>query len=246
MTLPTTADASVRARSTDVLVNLLLAAGGVLLLAIAIPELSGTRPVGLFLLVLYTCFAVAATVALAVAVALTRRLPTVAEGVVDDRPALGVRSSVAPWAYSLALDLGLALLGLALVVAGVRAGSAWAVVSVVPGLVAVWFGVTVALAVLGRRRRPAMWLTATDLVVDSSAGRAVAPRGDVRRVRPRGRRLVVELEHDADWRLAPRPWRRPDGPRDILVLDCSDIGHRSGDLADWLAHELVGPATSGA
>ncbi|GAA1935014.1 hypothetical protein GCM10009797_30470 [Nocardioides hwasunensis] len=228
------------------MVNLVLAAGGVLLLAVAIPELSGARPVGLFLPVLYTGFAVVITVVLAVAVAVTGRMPTLRQGTVDGSPALGVSSWAAPWIHALALDAGLAVLGLALTVAGIAAGSEWAVVSLVPGAIGLWFGVRVGLTAAGRRRRPAMWLTETHVVVDSPAGRARSPRSDVRRVRPRGRRVVVELERDADWLCAPRPWRRAGGPRDTLVLDCSETGHRAADLATWLTEELVAPVTSSA
>lgn len=240
MTPPAAIDFSGRAKWGEVAANLALAAGGVILIRIAAPELSGREPVGLWLLVLYTGFAVTATLVLAGTVALTARLPVLEEDVVvDRRPATGVRSWVAPWWHANALDLGLALTGLALAAAGVRAGEDWALVGTVPGIVGLWFLVRVGLVLLGRRRRPALWLTADEVVVDSAVGRARVGRGDVARVRGRGRRLVVELDGDATWSLSPRPWRRPVTARDILVLDCSDLGHRAADLADWLAEELA-------
>ncbi|PKH37474.1 hypothetical protein CXG46_18680 [Nocardioides alpinus] len=227
-----------RDRWGEVLVDLVLAGvGGVLLLA-ATSELSGREPVGLWLLAVYTAFAVAVTVLLALVVAVTSRLPVLEDGEVDGRAALGVRSWAAPWWHTQALDLGLAVLGLALGAAGVRAGGSWAVVGAALALLGLWFAVRVALVGLGRRRRPAIWLTESDLVVDSPAGRGRAARSSVRAVRGRGRRLVVDLDEDAEGEWCPRPWRRTSLSRRTLVLDCGDLGHRAGDLEKWLTAEL--------
>jgi hypothetical protein len=238
MTRPAALPFSGRAKWGEVLVDVVLAALGGILLLVATPELSGREPVGLWLVVVYTAFAVAVTVLLAAAVAVTSRLPTLHDGRVEDRAAVGVRSWAAPWWHANALDLGLAVIGLALAAAGVRAGGSWAVVGLAPGLLGLWFAGRVALVLLGRRRRPALWLTDGEVVVDSPAGRARAARADVRAVRSRGRRLVVELDRDASGTWCPRPWRRTTPSRRALVLDCADLGHRAGDLADWLLAEF--------
>lgn len=231
----------------EVAVDLGLAAAGVLLVAVATPELDGTRPVGLWLVVVYTCWAVAVTVVLAVLAAATRRHPTLAPATLDGAPATVLHSARAPWCHAVALDAGLGVLGLALAVAGVRAGGDWALVGLVPGVGGLWFAGRIALVVLGRRRRPALWLTDTELVVDSPTGRLRAARADVVAARGRGRRLVVSLARDADGSVAPWPWRPSSSARDILVLDCSDTGHRAGDLADWLdAQVVVRPGREGA
>lgn len=241
MTRPPAVGFSGRAKWGEVVVDLLLAAGGALLVLVAAPELSGTRPVGLWLLVLYTCFAVAVTLVLAATVAATSQLPCLEDGVVDGRPAVVLRSWRAPWWHALALDLGLAVLGLALATVGLAAGREWAVVGTLVGVVGAWFLVRVGLVAVGRRRRPALWLTDDEVVADSPAGRARAPRADVRAVRSRGRCVVVELQRDAAWVSTPRPWRRRTTARDTLVVDCADTGHRASDVAAWLAHEAATP-----
>lgn len=239
MTRPAAIAFSGRAKWGQVAADLALVAGGAILLLLAAPELSGREPVGLWLLVLYTGFAVAVTLALTSTVALTTQLPLLEDGMVDGGTATGVRSWAAPWWHANALDLGLAVTGLALAAAGLAAGGEWAVTGAVPGLGGLWFLVRVALGLFGRRRRPALWLTADRVVVDSPAGRAHAGRAAVRRVSGRGERLVIELDRDATWSLCPRPWRRPVVARDTLVVDCSDIGHHAAALADWLTEELA-------
>lgn len=241
MTRPPAVGLVGRAKWGEVVVDVLLAAMGSLLVLVAAPELSGTRPVGLWLLVAYTSFAVAVTLVLAGIVAATSQLPYVADGMVDGRPAVGVRSWAAPWWHAFALDLGLAALGLALTAAGLAAGGEWAVVGPLAGVVGAWFLGRVGLVVLGRRRRPAIWLTDDELVVDSPDGRARAPRHVVRAVRVCGRDVVVELDQDATWVSSPRPWRRRTTPRDTLVLDCADTGHRTSDVVAWLAGEIAAP-----
>lgn len=234
MRLPPAVGHTGRAKWAEVTVDLMLAAAGGGLILLAVAQAPRPGPVGLWLLVGYTAFAVGATLVLACVGALTSQLPTTQEVAVDGDPAVVVRTWAAPWWYGAALDLGLAVVGLALAGAGVAAGGELALLAAVPGLVAAWFGVRVALVLLGRRRRPALWLTRDEVVLDSSAGRARADRGSVRRVRSRGRRLVVELDHEATWQLCPRPWRAAVPARDILVLDCSATGHRADDLAAWL------------
>lgn len=245
MTRPPAVGFSGRAKWGEVVVDLLLAAGGALLVLVAAPELSGTRPLGLWLLVLHTSFAVAVTLVLAAAVAVTSQLPRLGEGVVDGRPALVLRSWAAPWWHAVALDLGLAGLGLALAGVGLVAGGEWAVVGSLVGVVGAWFLVRVGLVALGRRRRPALWLTADEVVADAPAGRARAPREAVRVVRSRGRSVVVELDRDATWVSSPRPWRRSTTARDTLVVDCTDTGHRTSDVVAWLADE-VAPVSTGS
>lgn len=241
MTRPAAERFAGRAKWGEALVDLLLAGAGVLLVAVAAPELDGTRPIGLWLLVAYTCFAVVATVVLAVAVAITRRLPELSEATLDGTQAVVLRTWAAPWWHAVALDAGLAVLGLALAVAGFVAGGDWAVVGLLPGLVGLWFVGRVVLVALGRRRRPALWLTDAEVVVDGYAGRTRVPVGAVRSVRSAGRRLVLTLDGEAERRLVPRPWRTGVGPRDTLVLDCADTAHRASDVAAWLTDEVADP-----
>ena len=238
MTHPAAVPFSGRAKWGEVLVDVGLAALGGILLLVATPELSGREPVGLWLVVVYTAYAVVVTVLLAAAVALTSRLPTLRDGEVDGRAAVGVCAWAAPWWHATALDLGLAVVGLALATAGVRTGGSWAVVGLAPGLLGLWFAVRVALTLLARRRRPALWVTDEEVVVDSAVGRSRAPRAAVSAVRSRGRRLVCELDRDATGAWCPRLWRRTSPSRRTLVVDCADVGHRAGDLADWLRSEL--------
>lgn len=239
MTRPAEMPFSGRARWVEVLVDLVLAGLGAVLFLAASSELTGREPVGLWLLAVYTAFAVSITVLLAVVVALTSRLPVLQDGAVDGRAALGVRSWAAPWWHTQGLDLGLAALGLALGAVGVREGGSWAVIGAALAVVGLWFAVRVALVGFGRRRRPALWLTESALVVDSPAGRGRAARSSVRGVRGRGRRLVVDLDEDAEGEWCPRPWRRTSLSRRTLVLDCGDLGHRAADLEDWLRAELA-------
>jgi hypothetical protein len=251
MTRPAAVPFAGRARWGEVMVDLALAAVGVLLLLVAAPELSGREPLGLWLLVVYTGVAVAVTVLLAGAVAVTRSLPVLRDAEVDGRAAVGVRAWAPPWWHANALDLGLAALGLALGVAGAREGGSWAVNGAVLALVGLWFAGRVVLVLVGRRRRPALWLTDDELVVDSALGRARAPRSAVHAVRGRRGRLVVDLDRDATGTWCPRPWRRTSPSRRTLVLDCTDLGHRAADLERWLQAELglgdtFGPRSSGA
>lgn len=239
MTRAAAAPFSGRAKWGEVLGNVLLAALGGVLLLVAVPALSGREPVGLWLLVLYTAYAVVVTLALALVVAVTRQLPSLSEESLDGRPATVLRTWAAPWWHSLALDAGLAVVGVALAVAGLLAGGDWAVAGILPGVVGLWFLGRVVLVVVGRRRRPALWLTDTAVVVDSHAGRARVARADVREVRSSGRRLVLVLEGEADRVLAPRPWRTARAARDTLVLDCTDTAHRAAALATWLTGEVA-------
>ncbi len=239
MTRPPAAGFAGREKWGEALVDLLLAGAGVLLVAVAVPELDGTRPRGLWLLVAYTVWAVAVTVVLALAVGATRRLPELSDEALDGRPAVVVRTWAAPWWHATALDAGLAVLGPALALTGFAAGGDWAVVGLLPGAVGLWFLGRVVLVLLGRRRRPALWLSDDEVVVDSYAGRARAARADVRTARGAGRRLVVTLDREATWVLVPRPWRGGGMRRDTLVLDCADTAHRAADLAAWLTHEVA-------
>lgn len=243
MTRPAAVPFRGRDKWVEVGVDLLLAVAGVGLVAVAVPALSGTEPLGLWLLVVHTVVAVALTVLLAAVVAVTRQLPTLTEGEVDGRRATGVRAWWAPWWHTCALDACLAATGAALAVVGLVAGGAWAVTGALVGLVGAWFAVRVALVGLGRRRRPALWLTDTEVVVDSGAGRARAPRSAVRRVRSRGRRVVVELDAPARRETGPRAWRPARVSDRVLELDAADVGHRAGLLADWLGDEIGVPGT---
>ena len=73
----------------------------------------------------YTVAAVAATLALAVALATTRRLPGLRESRLEGSPAVVARSWRGEWWHALALDAGLAALAIVLTVLGLRADPSW-------------------------------------------------------------------------------------------------------------------------
>lgn len=215
-------------------VDLALAAGGSLLVALAAAQLPADLT-GLWAVVGYTLAAVVVTLVLVAAQVVTAQLPTLEETTLEGEPALRLRSWAAPWWHAAALDLGLGILGVALAGLGAVAGGELALVGASCGLVGLWFLGRVAL-LLGPRRLPALWLTRDEVVVDTPAGRGRVGRSGVRSVRASGGRLVVHLDVEARWDLCPRPWRGRGGraSRRALVLDCSATGHRATDLAEWI------------
>lgn len=222
-----------RAKWGAVAFDLALAGAGALLawgVFAQVPE----EVVALWALACYTVYAVVVTVALALARAATPQLPTLRRATLDGEEAWLLRACPGDWWHAIALDLGLSASAAVLTVLGLRAGGDWVVPSLLVAVMGAWFLVRVVLVLLGRRRSPALWLTRDEVLVDSPAGRARADRGSVWRVRSRRRRLVVELDHDASWRLSPRPWRAAVPSRDSMRLDCSTTGHRADDLAAWI------------
>lgn len=234
MSLPPPVPFSGRDKWSEIAFNLALAAGGSALVALVVPQLA-PGVTALWALVAYTGYAVVVTLALVIVQVGTSRLPTMERATLDGEPALRVRSWRAPWWHAVSLDLGLGILGAALLVLGLSTGGDLAVVGLLFGLVGLWFLGRVGLVVLGRRFPPTLWLTADELVLDLPSGRARGRRASVARVHARGRRLVVRLEGPSRWSPTPWPWRgRGATPPDALVLDCSETGHRAADLAAWL------------
>lgn len=191
-------------------------------------------------LAIYTLYAVAVTVLLALARALTRQLPTVRPGQLDEEKAWVLRSWAGDWWYSTALDAGLAVLGGWLAVLGLRAGGEWVLPSLVVASAGAWFLVRVGLGLVGRRSRETLWVTAGEVVHDSSWGRARGACGDVVDVSGRGTRLVIRFNAPVGMAPCPRPWRRGrrPAPPDAILFFCFGTGHEAEDLAGWVRSEL--------
>lgn len=230
------------------LVLALLAAGAVVGVLAAVPR----DVTAVMLLVGYTAYAGLLTLGLAIATSLTDWLPVVGAGTVDGEQAVGVRARPAEWWYAVALDAGLLVLGCALVGVGLAAGGQWALWSVPIGLVGAWFGVRALLAITGRRRVEALWLTADHVVHDAPWGRERVGRDQVSEVRPISGTSYVLLRVDGpvERTLCPRWWRGPDRrarPAEgtgaetgtgRIELRCADVGHDPADLAAWVRDEL--------
>ncbi|GGO77882.1 hypothetical protein GCM10012276_34020 [Nocardioides deserti] len=228
------------------LVLALLAAAAVAGVLAAVPR----DVTAVMLLVGYTAYAGLLTLGLAVATALTDRLPVVGAGTVDGEPAVGVRARPAEWWYAVALDVGLLVLGCALVGVGLAAGGEWALWSLPIGLVGAWFGVRALLAITGRRRVEALWLTADHVVHDAPWGRERVGRDQVSEVRPISGTsyVLVRVDGPVERTLCPRWWRGPDrrarpaddtgGGTGRVELRCADVGHEPADLGAWLRDEL--------
>lgn len=214
---------------------LVVVGGGLVAVAyVAVPpEVTAIR-----VLAWYTAGAVLATAVLAIALALTRRLPVLHTSELAGAPALAVRSWRGEWWHTTALDAGLAVASAALLALGVRAGGGWAALGLLAAAVGAWFGGRVVLTVSGRRHPEALWLTPDEVVHDAPWGRERVRRDQVRRVRSATTSDHVLIEADAPRREpCPRPWRRALRGGTIEV-DCSWTGHAAEDLAAWLAHEL--------
>ncbi|MDN4162291.1 hypothetical protein [Nocardioides abyssi] len=234
------------------LVLALLAAAAVVGVLAAVPH----DVTAVMLLVGYTAYAGLLTLGLAVATALADRLPVVGAGTVEGQPAVGVRARAAEWWYAVALDVGLLMLGCALLGVGLAAGGEWALWSVPIALAGAWFGVRALLAVAGRRRVEALWLTADHVVHDASWGRERVGRDQVSEVRPiKGTSYVLlRVDGPVERTLCPRWWRGADrrarpGDRTVagtgagtgsgrIELRCADLGHDPADLAAWVRDEL--------
>jgi hypothetical protein len=235
-----------RTKRREVVGNVVLAALGAVLVAVvlvAVPaDVTAMR-----VLAWYTAAASLLTLGLAVAIATTRQLPTVTETRLGGVPAVLVRTWSGEWWYAVALDVGLVALGATLVALGVAAGGAWAVLSVAPGLVAVYFLVRVALTLTGRRRNPALWVTETEVVHDGPSGRLRAPRTQVRRARrvTNAEQVLVQLDGPGHVQRCPAPWRprrglgaTGAGHGSEMVLSTAWVGHDTDALAAWLQERL--------
>jgi hypothetical protein len=231
-----------RAKWGEVAGNLGLAALGAVLVVVALvavpSDVTAVRA-----LVVYTAYATLLTLALAVAVATTRSLPAVAPARLDGQEASVARTWPGEWWYAVALDAGLAVLGVVLLVLGVSAGGAWAVLGLLAALVGLWFLVRVVLTVTGRRRREALWITPDEVVHDSPHGRERAAREHVTRARRIGDtpHLLVQLDGPLHSTRCPRPWRpRPNRLADPgeIVLDTSWTGHDPDVVLAWVRDEL--------
>lgn len=226
-----------REKWRDVVGNVVLAAlgAGLVAVAYAVPG----DPVALRVLAAYTAGATLATLALAVAMATTRRLPTVRRVRLDGTPALAVRAWPGEWWYAVTLDAGLVVAAGTLAGLGLAAGG-WLVPSLLVGVFGLYFAARLLLAVVGRRRNEAIWLTATEVVHDASWGRERVRREQVTRVRPAigSAQVVLEIEEPARRAVCPRAWRhgRPEDAR--IVVDCSWMGLEAADLARWLGAHL--------
>ncbi|WP_126688228.1 hypothetical protein [Nocardioides ferulae] len=235
-----------RAKVGDVLGNLLLALLGVGLIAGA--YLVGRDVVMLRVLIAYTAFGVLITVALAVSIALTRRLPGLRRDRLDGEPALVVRSWPGDWWHTISLDTGLVLLaGTVVGWAGTR-GTELLLLTLPVIAAGTWLLGRVILTAAGRRHREAVWLSATEIVHDAAWGRERVSREAVTRVRastaPGADTLVIEVDGPIDRQLVPAPWRsrRAGSPDGRMLVGCALMGHAASDLAPWLADELgIGP-----
>ncbi|MCW2817922.1 MAG: hypothetical protein JWR42_709 [Marmoricola sp.] len=232
-----------RARWGAVATNLALAAGGAVLSAAVLIEVPRSVTV-MHVLAWGTVYATVLTLVLAVALALTRQLPTVRRERLDGQDALVLRAWPGEWWHALALDLGLAVTAGVLVTLGLLAGSSWAWVTVTAGLVGAWFLARVVLTVLGRRRNEAVWLTPEEVVHDGPAGRERLRRTAVQRVRHAEGTHLLRIVSDGpvERETCPRPWRpRRRGTRpDDLWVDLALVGHDLDDVAAWLHEEITG------
>lgn len=231
-----------RAKWGEVAGNLALAALGVGLVAVALAAVPGDV-VAVRALVVYTVYATVVTLALAVAIATTRQLPVVSSDRLDGEDASVVRTWSGEWWYAVALDLGLAVLAGFLLVLGLAAGGAWAVLGLLVALVGLYFLVRVVLTVTHRRRNEALWVTAREVVHDTPGGRAWVAREHVVRVRRIGEtpHVLVKLDGPVHRTRCPRPWRpRPNKLADEgeLVIDTSWVGHDTDVVVAWLRDEL--------
>lgn len=232
-----------RTKWGEVAGNVVLVLGGGLLAAavfVAIPA----DVVAMRLLAWYTVAGVLLTCALVLALVGTRRLPALEPATLEGAPALAVRAWPVEWWYSNALDLGLGVLGVWLAVLGLRVGDDMVVPALLVGAPGVWFLARVGLALAGRRRNEALWLTDAEVVHDRAWGRERCRRTAVVRVRRwpgTGHRLLLEVDGAPDEQLCPRPWRtgRRVGQPGQVVVDCSLMGHDVDDLVGWLRGELA-------
>lgn len=107
----------------------------------------------------------------------------------------------------------------------------------------VWLLARPVLAVMGRRHNEALWVTADEVVHDTSWGRERCARSDVVNVMqvldlPR---LLIVVDGPITKELCPRPWRPRRRRRrfdDDMAVDCSMMGHDTGELVSWMQETL--------
>lgn len=230
-----------RSRAVDAVLHLLLALVGAAAVGVALVAVPA-GVVAVRVAVASTAVAVLTTLVLAVATAATRQHPVLRASSLEGAPALVVRAWAGEWWYDLVLDAGLAVLAGTLVGLALAADPPWVVAAVVVGVVGAWFLRRVLLALTGRRRVEALWLTAEEVVHDAGRRRERVRREQVTRVRPStvGAALVLEVEGPVSRTPATRPSRaRTRARADRVVVDTSRMGHVSADLAAWLARELA-------
>lgn len=229
-----------RAKWADVAVDLGLVVLGALLVWGVLVEVPDDVP-AMRAITAYTAYAVVATLALALARAVTRQLPTLRRVERDGEEGWVVRAWPGDWWHGVALDLGLAVLAGWLAVVGLRAGGQWLVAALALAAAGVWFLGRFALSVTGRRSNETLWVTADSVRHDSTWGTVWCARSSVTDAAARrGSRLVLVLDGPARVRPCPRPWRRPRRtPPDSVVVDCSTMGHDAPDLARWIETEVA-------
>lgn len=197
---------------------------------------------GLFVVgvVVYTVGVSAAALVLAVALLLTRRLPGWRDELMAAEPARGVRAWRGDWWFSTGVDAGLVVLGVVLIVMGVRDPQSWVAFTIPGAVVTGWFAVRLLLVATGRRRNEGIWLTDSHLVHDSADGRATVRREDVRAV-VAGRVSLAVLVDTEVQRQGPPPGWRPLGraPDREIRVDCHLTGPSAAQLEHWLRGELA-------
>lgn len=238
MSLPEASPFRGRAKWGEVAGNLFLAALGSLLAWVAFSQVPAhVAPVRAA--AWFTVFAVGVTIALALALAGTRQLPTVQPYVRDGKDGFEVHAWRGDWWHAFALDLGLGTAGAVICVLGFRASGDWILGALIVGALGAWFLVRALLAVSGRRRNEALLVLDDYIVHSTPAGWSGCPRSSVQLVRGRGNAVVLILESPAVVTECPALWRgRRRIAADSMVVRCSMMGHTAESLANWLQDEL--------
>jgi hypothetical protein len=242
MTRPPHAASSGRAKWRPVAFDLALAGAGAAL-ALGVLAQLGADAGPMRVLAVYTLYAVAATVVLAVARAVAPALPAPRRARLAGGDEWVLRAWAGDWWHAPALDAGLVVLAGWLAVLGVRAGGDWWLPSLLVAATGAWFLVRVLLGVTGRRGREALWLTDSEVVHDSPRGRARAPRSAVVAVTGAGSRVLILLDRPSELLGCPRLWRSGRHvPTETISFVCSDTGLRASEVVRWIRSELALPA----
>lgn len=209
----------------------------VVIIAVAVPR----DVTAMWVLAGYTFLAGLVCLGVALALLLARQLPTARETVLDGQPAVLLRAWRGTWWFDLFLDTGIGALGLTLGVLGLLEGGEWVPWSVLALLAGAWFLARPILAMLGRRHNEALWVSAEEVVHDTSWGRERCRRSDIDRVIRLldSSTLIIVVDGQITRELCPRPWRpRPRKRMDNIAVDCSLMGHDTGELIAWLQEGL--------
>ncbi|SKB02609.1 hypothetical protein SAMN06295879_3563 [Agreia bicolorata] len=190
----------------------------------------------------YTIWAMLLSVGLAIALAITRQMPTVERGIVDGSPAQGVRAWRGERLFDTGFDLGLGGVAAVLTAMGLVAGGEWVVPSLLVAAVGAWFAVRAVLSTVGPRREEALWLTDDRLVHYSKRGRESCERGQIQLVRAMNDMVMILVDGPIDRHLVPLPWRlrRPAHKlrEHTMWFRIEHVGHSADQLATWLQTEL--------